>query len=208
MLGSQSLDGPYTQLLLSSLPDSRKQNPVPPLRFSFAKTQLRFVRFQVLEFWGKRGGLQFFEAALATTSHQYLQLPGQGWCTDQKGAEGKARYFLKAGSRDDLAHVCDQDPKCVAFAFSSTTSSALYSSGPLCTRDCGQTQWTDQPSLIVGTSGDSRYSCSVKRDARRTTSPLTPRFVNHATPRPAQVRQVLNNNLKVLGGHDIKLSIF
>ena len=35
-----------------------------------------------------------------------------------------------------------------------------------------------------------------------------PATVNHATPRPAQVRQVLNNNLKVLGGHDIKLSIF
>ena len=46
---------------MASLPDSRKQNPVPSLKFAFPKISVRFVRFEILDFWGNGGGLQFFE---------------------------------------------------------------------------------------------------------------------------------------------------
>ena len=57
LLGAKSEAGPFTALIESQpLPDSRQQNPVPALSFTFPSAELRFVRFEVLEFWGRGGG--------------------------------------------------------------------------------------------------------------------------------------------------------
>ena len=61
MLGTKTSDGTFEELLVASLPDSRKQNPVPFLKFAFPKTSVRFVRLEILDFWGNGGGLQFLE---------------------------------------------------------------------------------------------------------------------------------------------------
>ena len=61
MLGAKVSTGTFEELLVASLPDSRKQNPVPYLQFEFPKASVRFVRFEILDFWGSGGGLQFFE---------------------------------------------------------------------------------------------------------------------------------------------------
>ena len=61
MLGAKTSDETFEELLVAKLPDSRKQNPVPSLKFAFPKISVRFVRFEILDFWGNGGGLQFFE---------------------------------------------------------------------------------------------------------------------------------------------------
>ena len=61
MLGAIASVGTFKELLVASLPDSRHQNPVPSVNFAFPKASVRFVRFEILDFWGKGGGLQFFE---------------------------------------------------------------------------------------------------------------------------------------------------
>ena len=61
LLGAKDPDGTFKELLVATLPDSRMQNPVPSLNFAFPKVSVRFVRFEILDFWGNGGGLQFFE---------------------------------------------------------------------------------------------------------------------------------------------------
>ena len=61
LLGAKTTSGPFEELLVSSLPDSRELNPVPTMDFAFPKTTVRFVRFEIIDFWGNGGGLQYFE---------------------------------------------------------------------------------------------------------------------------------------------------
>ena len=61
LLGSTTLDGTFDTLLEDRLPDSRQQDPVPAVTFSFPESEVRFVKFEVLEHWGAGGGLQFIE---------------------------------------------------------------------------------------------------------------------------------------------------
>ena len=63
LLGSAtSADGPWQTLLEANLEDSRKQRPPPIKQLMFENPQnVRFIKFELLEFlqWG--GGLQYFE---------------------------------------------------------------------------------------------------------------------------------------------------
>ena len=61
LLGSKTPDGTFSTLLEDWLPDSRQQDPVPAVTFSFPESEVRFVKFEVLEHWGAGGGLQFIE---------------------------------------------------------------------------------------------------------------------------------------------------
>ena len=61
LMGAKSADGPFTTLIEMNLPDSRKQSPVPSLRFLLTPAEVQFVRFEVHAFWGVGGGLQFIE---------------------------------------------------------------------------------------------------------------------------------------------------
>ena len=61
MLGAKTSDETFEELLVAKLPDSRKQNPVPYLKFVFPKASVRLVHFEILELWGHGGGLQLFE---------------------------------------------------------------------------------------------------------------------------------------------------
>ena len=60
LLGSNSgTGGPWKTILEANLDDSRKQKPPPVKKLLFEKTQIvRFLKFQLLEFWGEGGGLQ------------------------------------------------------------------------------------------------------------------------------------------------------
>ena len=58
-----SLDetGPWQQVLDRTLNDSRNQDdPLPLQTFTFDFTASRYVKFKLLSFWGKGGGLQYF----------------------------------------------------------------------------------------------------------------------------------------------------
>ena len=61
--GALQEEGPYDLLLEEELEDSREQPFLPPLKtFPFGETVLRFLKFELLEFWGAGGGLQYFGA--------------------------------------------------------------------------------------------------------------------------------------------------
>ena len=64
LLGSTSAAGPWQTeawqtILEANLEDSRQQKPPPVKNLLFEKTLVvRFLKFQLLEFWGSGGGLQ------------------------------------------------------------------------------------------------------------------------------------------------------
>ena len=61
LLGAKTSSGPFEELLVASLQDSRQQKPVPSIDFAFPQTTVRFVRFEIIDFWGNGGGLQYFK---------------------------------------------------------------------------------------------------------------------------------------------------
>ena len=53
--------GPWEQVLKQELPDNRNYvEPAPPKIIEIYPTEARFVKFELLSFWGKGGGLQYF----------------------------------------------------------------------------------------------------------------------------------------------------
>ena len=63
ILGSTTKNGPWQELLVAYLEDSRLQKP-PPLQRLFTKSALvSFIKFELLEFYGNGGGLQYFAVA-------------------------------------------------------------------------------------------------------------------------------------------------
>ena len=59
LFGSMSTYGPWQTILEKNLEDPRQQNPPPVKRLHFEKAcNLRFLKFQLVEFWGYGGGLQ------------------------------------------------------------------------------------------------------------------------------------------------------
>ena len=64
LLGAKSSGVPFKKFLSTTLDDSRLQNPVPSLFFSFPKATVRYVRFEVTDLWGTGGCLQFAEVLL------------------------------------------------------------------------------------------------------------------------------------------------
>ena len=61
LLGSLNNNGPWNELLVADLEDSRNQNPPPVQNLTFANSAtVRFVKFELLEYWGNGGGLQYF----------------------------------------------------------------------------------------------------------------------------------------------------
>ena len=64
ILVSRAQSGPWTEALGDTdLEDARQQqDPLPIQQFSFSTShEIRFIRFQILSFWGTGGGLQYFE---------------------------------------------------------------------------------------------------------------------------------------------------
>ena len=62
LLGSSEQNGPWRELLLAHLVDSRNQD-VPPVetRTFVSSTVVRYIKFELLAFWGNGGGLQYFK---------------------------------------------------------------------------------------------------------------------------------------------------
>ena len=60
LLGSNSsAQGPWQTILEANLEDSRQQRPPPVKKLLFEKALVvRFLKFELLEFWGSGGGLQ------------------------------------------------------------------------------------------------------------------------------------------------------
>ena len=60
ILGSATNDGPWQELLVADLEDSRHQNPPPLQQLMFANSAVvSFVKFELLEYYGTGGGLQY-----------------------------------------------------------------------------------------------------------------------------------------------------
>ena len=61
ILGSVAYDGPWQELLVANLEDSRRQNPPPLQQIMFPNfAVVSFVKFELLEYYGLGGGLQYF----------------------------------------------------------------------------------------------------------------------------------------------------
>jgi len=61
ILGSANDSGPWDELLIADLEDSRLQNPPPVQQLIFANPAVvSFIKFELLEYWGSGGGLQYF----------------------------------------------------------------------------------------------------------------------------------------------------
>ena len=61
ILGSTTNNGPWQELLVANLEDSRQQDPPPLQQLMFANSAVvSFIKFELLEFYGVSGGLQYF----------------------------------------------------------------------------------------------------------------------------------------------------
>jgi len=61
VLGGSTANGPWEELLVADLEDSRRQNPPPVQQLMFANPAVvSFIKFELLEYWGNGGGLQYF----------------------------------------------------------------------------------------------------------------------------------------------------
>ena len=61
ILGSVTKNGPWQEFLEANLEDSRRQNPPPLQQLIFANSAVvSFIKFELLEFYGSGGGLQYF----------------------------------------------------------------------------------------------------------------------------------------------------
>ena len=61
LLGSLNNNGPWNELLVADLEDSRNQNPPPLQNLTLDNSAfVRFVKFELLDYWGNGGGLQYF----------------------------------------------------------------------------------------------------------------------------------------------------
>ena len=65
LFAGQTGAGPWTQVLDTELADSRQQQDSDPARLQMImldnKVTARFVKFELITWWGKSGGLQFFD---------------------------------------------------------------------------------------------------------------------------------------------------
>ena len=74
ILGSTTKNGPWQELLVANLEDSRQQDPPPVQQLTFANSAVvSFVKFELLEYHGSGGGLQYFaiEGGESTTTTIY-----------------------------------------------------------------------------------------------------------------------------------------
>ena len=63
-VSSKDENGPWEEVLDKTLEDPRKQTePLPVQKFRFTDILSKYVRFQVLTWWGLGGGLQYFRVA-------------------------------------------------------------------------------------------------------------------------------------------------
>ena len=61
ILGSDTEDGPWQELLVADLEDSRQQKPPPLQHLMFENSAaVSFIKFELLEYYGTGGGLQYF----------------------------------------------------------------------------------------------------------------------------------------------------
>ena len=78
LLGSSTQNGPWHELLVANLEDSRQQKPPPVQKLMFAKSSVvSFIKVELLEYYGPiGGGLQYFAIegpeSTTTTSKQQL----------------------------------------------------------------------------------------------------------------------------------------
>ena len=64
ILGSSTKNGPWQELLVAYLEDSRLQKPPPLQRRRITNSAVvSFIKFELLEFYGYGGGLQYFSFA-------------------------------------------------------------------------------------------------------------------------------------------------
>ena len=61
VLVSRNEKGPWIEVLHKTLEDSRHQNdPLPLKKFSFNGRTARYIKFEMITFYGNGGGLQYF----------------------------------------------------------------------------------------------------------------------------------------------------
>ena len=62
ILGSVRDNGPWEELLVANLEDARNQELVPLQQLTFVNSAVvSYIKFELLEYWGSGGGLQYLE---------------------------------------------------------------------------------------------------------------------------------------------------
>ena len=91
-------------------------------------------------------------------------MTGNGYCTDADNGDGYARMYHKRMSHEEARRICKNDNHCVAYTYSldymndsNNVNTIIYSSS-LCTNDCSNTQWQDNPFLIKQASNIHDHS--------------------------------------------------
>jgi len=76
LLGSPNNNGPWKELIVADLEDSRKQDPPPIQNLTLDNSVIvRFVKFELLEYWGNLGGgLQYFKVMTANGGNVSVHL--------------------------------------------------------------------------------------------------------------------------------------
>ena len=85
---------------------------------------------------------------------EFEEMTGNGYCTDSNNGDAYARMYHKRMSHEEARRICENDKNCVAYTYSldykndsNNVNTIIYSSS-LCTNDCSNTQWQDNPFLI------------------------------------------------------------
>ena len=69
LLGSSTFsDGPWKRLIGNLLEDSRKKVPTVKTLMFDKPLVLRYLKFELVEYWGSGGGLQYFEPIFTNTT--------------------------------------------------------------------------------------------------------------------------------------------
>ena len=78
ILGSATKSGPWQELLVADLKDTRHRKPPPLQQLIFANSAVvSFIKFELLEYYGYGGGLQYFaieggESTTTTSKQSFL----------------------------------------------------------------------------------------------------------------------------------------
>jgi hypothetical protein len=105
LLVSLSADGPWTALLERSLEDSRQEASPPVLELLLDQPiEVRFLKFELLEFWGKGGGLQFLDTRFW---HRDSRLTWPESETECQAQGGHLASILTAEDQEAVAEVAN-----------------------------------------------------------------------------------------------------
>ena len=106
--------------------------------------------------------------------YEFEEIEGNGFCLDSNGFKDVAKINYKKMTHEEAREICQNDDGCVAYAYSldnmlrdnSNYVNAIIYSTTLCTNNCEEDSWQQNPDLITQTGNNGQWNdgkCYVKR---------------------------------------------